>query len=161
MASFITQPGIPAVTISRACENGKPMLTLLQQRYILNRPAGQAAGSERWSIPVCAGSDARRQCRILSKPEERIVLKSCEPVFVNTDARGYYRSIYDSADFLALAAANSGLSAAERVTLINDAWAAVRAERVDVAAFLNVATSMANETAVLPFVSWNLEYLRE
>jgi puromycin-sensitive aminopeptidase len=161
MASFITQPGIPAVTISRACQNGDTTLTFRQQRYILNRPAGQTAGSERWSIPVCVGSDARRQCHILSKPEERIVLKACEPVFVNTDARGYYRSVYDSTDFLALAAANSGLSAAERVSLINDAWAAVRAERVHVGAFLNVTASMANETAVLPFVSGNLEYLRE
>jgi hypothetical protein len=131
---------------------------LSQQRYTLDRPANQQ--SERWTIPVCIGGDSR-PCRILSKPEEQITLKSCDPVFVNTEARGYYRSIYDPADFRALADGNSRLNAAERVSLMNDAWAAVRAEHLNVAGFLDVAVSLANEPAVLPFVSRNLKYLRE
>lgn len=147
LADFITQPGVPVVMVHSSCDGDKSIVRLQQEGH--------------WTIPVCVRNGAQRECRVLGGNEERVVLRTCGPVFANAGANGYYRSVYERKDLLALAGTESFLTAPERISLVNDAWAAVRSSRLDLGDFLTVAKSARNTPAVLPFVNVALAYLSD
>src|SRR4029077_9088631 len=51
MPTFVLQPGVPLVTMSGSCANGKTTLQLSQQRFLIGASAPQQ--DQTWSIPVC------------------------------------------------------------------------------------------------------------
>ena len=67
--------------------------------------------------------------------------------FPNDAGKGYYRVEYTSAAFKALAAnAETGLTAAERVSLIGDEWAQMRANKATVGDFLNLVDAVKGDS---------------
>jgi aminopeptidase N len=150
MPTFVNQPGVPLVTVSVSCDAAKTTTrgALTQNRFSL----GQAT-SERWDIPVCPkaeGADAAGGCAIFDKPEQVIPLaRGCPAwVFVNGGARGYFRTAYPPEMLRALAPhLESGLTAPERIVLMDDEWALVRAGRHSVADYLTLADGFGAETS--------------
>jgi aminopeptidase N len=70
----------------------------------------------------------------------------CAPITVNADARGYYVTAYEQSDAVRLAAAApTKLSPAERLTLLHDQWALVRAGRRGADDFLALAEHFRGE----------------
>jgi aminopeptidase N/puromycin-sensitive aminopeptidase len=63
--------------------------------------------------------------------------------FANAGGKGYYRTAYAPADYAKLASqVESGLSPTERISLIGDEWAQVRANKATVGDYLNLVASL-------------------
>jgi aminopeptidase N len=150
MPTFVNQPGVPLVTVSTTCDADKTSTrgALTQNRFSLG-----STSAERWQIPVCPKAEGATEpgpCTIVSKPEQVVPLaKGCASwVFLNGGARGYFRTAY-SPDMLRAMAPHieTGLTAPERVVLMDDEWALVRAGKHSVADYLTLASGFSAETS--------------
>jgi puromycin-sensitive aminopeptidase len=68
-----------------------------------------------------------------------------ELVFANAGATGFYRVAYDAAGLAALGRALPRLATSERITLLSDEWALVRAGARDVGPFLDLCAGFGAE----------------
>jgi aminopeptidase N len=149
MGTFVLQPGVPQLTVTQSCSGGHATATLTQSRFALSRPGAGKAG-ERWQIPVCVktSSSAEPQCTVMSEQTQTIPLGASCPdwIFVNAGGRGYYRTEYTADTIKALArGVETTLTAPERVSLVSDEWALVRAARHSVANYLDLASGFGRE----------------
>jgi aminopeptidase N len=145
MASFVDQPGAPLITVKSKCIEDRARaitwVTLTQQRFFADHTALEPASKELWQIPVslrAAGSKVAVY-RILHDKEQTFPLPGCSPwVFANAGGRGYYRTEYDADTFGKISAEmEKNFSPEERIHFLGDAWAMVRAGRLNVADYLN------------------------
>ncbi|MCC7417049.1 MAG: M1 family metallopeptidase [Acidobacteria bacterium] len=154
MPTFVNQPGAPLVDVSFRCEAGATRATLAQQRFSL-RPAAAPGAGERWTIPICtkvpgSAADAPSTCTVIDRQKEEVALaQGCPPwVFLNAGARGYYRTAYSPDVVAALAPRlTTALTAPERLSLVADEWALVRADRHDVGTYLTLVSGLSGETS--------------
>ncbi len=66
--------------------------------------------------------------------------------FANAGGKGYYRTAYTPADYTALASqVESALSPTERISLIGDEWAQVRANKATVGDYLNLVAAVKDD----------------
>ena len=63
----------------------------------------------------------------------------------NADARGFYRTDYDDATLARLLPAVGELRPAERIALVSDQWALVRADQAPIERFLDLVVSLRGE----------------
>ncbi|HEX7286369.1 MAG TPA: M1 family metallopeptidase [Candidatus Angelobacter sp.] len=172
MPTFVDQPGEPLITVKTAClaappepkivrGNGKrrrtvPVkpaqpkteITLTQTRFWDG--AGAASKPPLWMAPVCVKAEgAKPFCQILSQKEQVMPVTGCGSwVFVNANAAGYYRTRYDAAILEKLAAvAATELTAAERISLVNDEAALAGSGDESVAAYLNLVSALNQDTS--------------
>src|SRR6202167_3930804 len=122
MPTFIEQPGLPLVSVKTECSGYSEKITLEQQRYFFDRAKFEAGSNERWQIPVCmkpglSGKAGAEHCELLTQQQQNFSLPGCSAwVNVNANAKGYYRSGYDSDAVRAMARdAESALSREERI----------------------------------------------
>ena len=151
---WIEQDGFPVITLRRARVDGRTILTLRQERFAGDpRPRKRgAAKPRRWSIPwVGRVSDARGRVRIvrqvLTAASSRADLGTGETRFVygNADEGGFFRVLHDGASLVALGESLPLLSAVERMGLVDNQWALVRAGRAPVESFLDLADAFGDE----------------
>jgi len=174
LSSFVTQPGVPLVTVHYGCSSGvcspgpckNEQLHLSQRRYTYDRKLLNGESSELWAIPVCAKGNSQ-ECTLLDKrngdlwlvPPQLLPSQSrapavslvCPPAYGNAGAHGYYRTAVSS-DILGqqyfrelAASAETALTPPERIMFLNDVWAAVRVDRQDIGDFLSLAEAMRND----------------
>jgi len=146
LPTFVNQPGVPLVDVSLSCANGRTAVTLKQQRFFID-PSQNDAG--RWQIPICLkapGQDGPL-CDVLTEPSRTITLAGCAPwVFANAGADGYYRTGYSSELLRAIAPrVETDLTAPERLSLVDDEWALVRAGRHGIGDYLTLAAGHGRE----------------
>ena len=140
MQTFVDQPGVPLVAAAVTCgAGGRAEVVLTQERYV--RDAAVTKGSQVWQIPVCLrGSQGQTVCDVLDAPRETLALDACpEWLIANAGARGYYRTALGAEAVRRLADYVAPLAPAERMTLLSDEWALVRASRHDIGVFLDLA----------------------
>jgi aminopeptidase N len=167
MPPFVNQPGEPLVTVKAACvtppaqavttskrkrsrrpiqPHPKTEITLTQQRLFSDGHADKS--NQSWLIPVCIkAGDSKPFCQLLGEHKQVVPVVGCSPwVFANAGAVGYYRTQYDADDFKKLSAAVlTGLSPAERVSLVQDEAALVRAGQEKVGAFLDLVSALSSD----------------
>lgn len=171
LPTFINQPGVPVIEVSPltcAGDGHSTRATFSQERFLLNAAGARAAASV-WQLPAClkAGTSADSSaCLVISKPRLTLdVAQGCVPwIFANAGAEGYYRAAYAPEILRALAPhVEDVLSAPERVTLIGDEWALVRANRHTAADYLTLAAGYGREpvSAVLGDVTGRLGFIHE
>jgi puromycin-sensitive aminopeptidase len=143
--AWIRQSGYPLVTATLA---GKT-LTLSQRRFF---SAPGSSGAETWPVPmVLRFRDGRgvREQRVLFRGASQTISLECEGevqwLCANAGSNGFYRVGYDAAAMAKLAQHVTELAPAERVSLIADAWALVRAGQVEIGTFLELAMRFGNE----------------
>lgn len=146
MKSFVDQPGVPIVNVKVNCTGGTGSVSVTQERYT-REGAAPAAGNAVWSIPVCVKTpDGKTTCNVVSTKNATIPLSSCPAwVMPNAGARGYYRMGFSPEMLRALAPEVGKLEASERIALLDDEWALVRAGRHDVGSFLDLASGFKAE----------------
>ncbi len=144
MASFIGQPGVPLVQFG---EPNGGRVDASQSRFFLS-PAAQRAHAgdpaQTWTIPICIKSsgNAAVDCPLLSSAQGQLPVAPSDLFFANARGEGYYRSLYPDAVHAKLAAAiETGLQPAERISLLGDEWAQVRASRAKVGRSLDLAAA--------------------
>src|SRR2546427_32993 len=180
LPTFVNHRGFPLMDVSVTCGNNRPTVTLKQQRFLLGSGgwggwggSGESGGSgvdkARWQVPVCVKTAGQQSptCEVLSNATQTMMLpgSGCAPwVFANAGAQGYYRTAYSSEMLGAIAPrVTTDLTAPERLALIDDEWALVRAGRHSAADYLTLAAAYGHEHAsgVLADVTNRLEFVDE
>jgi aminopeptidase N len=173
MPSFVTQPGVPLVRVSQSCVADRTQLGMTQRRFLTDPAA--TPPNQLWQIPVCfelaPAQDGKGRgyntCAVVDRPEETFNVggTACAPwVFANLDGRGYYRTEYAPEILRAMTPhVQQSLSAPERLSLVGDEWALVRAARHSVADFLTLVPAFGQEhtSGVLISATSPLAFIRQ
>ena len=144
MDSWIWQPGYPL--ISASLRNNQ--LHLKQQRFSFDNTAYDTV----WMAPIhLRNGKSRAQSAeskvLLSTPEMLVNLPHPnDPIVVNAEGHGFYRVAYSPELLRRLDATTiRGLSVIERYNLVDDAWNAVVAGRLEAIDFLNFVSGFTDE----------------
>jgi puromycin-sensitive aminopeptidase len=147
---WIRQVGYPVVALSLDAARGR--VTLAQRRFYADPEAREAGAPTRWMVPVVLrfrdGKGVKEQAVRLDGAEAEVALAADGPVawcIGNADARGFFRTRYDGPTLARLLPAVGSLRPAERMALVSDQWALVRADAVPVAAFLDLVSSLRDD----------------
>jgi aminopeptidase N len=140
MRTFVDNAGAPLIHVRTACENSAATITLKQERFYLDPDLPRHGSAQSWVVPVCLKSKGAVRCELLSAGEAVFHLPYCaSDVFANAEGRGYYYFQYEDASQLQSLSkiAATALSPSERIALVSDTWALVRAGRIPVGDFLD------------------------
>ncbi len=131
-ASWTDQTGFPLIDASAACESGRTVVSLQQQRFT-SSPNVPASGP--WRVPVRVARGDSAQTWLLDQPQARFELPGCDdaPIVVNAGARGFYRVRYSSELQQRLRRGFASFAAADRVALLADSFALAMAGQQDLA----------------------------
>ena len=150
---WIRQTGYPLVSLSLESADGKTTVRLTQRRFFAEPGAAARGSSTRWLVPIVLrfrdAAGVKEQPVLLSDGEARVALGAEGPVawcLGNAESRGFYRTAYDAETLARLLPAVAELRPAERVALVSDAWALVRAGEATIEDFLALVKSLGQET---------------
>ncbi len=152
MESFVARPGVPILHIGPVV-NGK--VTVEQERFFLNEK-NRSGAAQHWTVPVCFKTVGGAKCEVVTEAKQEIAVPQAPFVFANAGGAGYYRSQYGAAEYGELLAhVETDLTPEERLSLIGDQWALMRAGQGKVGAYLKLAQAVAGDasSSVLGMVS--------
>jgi aminopeptidase N len=133
MPTWVKQAGAPIVTVKAQCAGNSTSVVLSQKRYYDDRAKFAEISDQLWQIPICMKGSAADspKCEVLTKREDTFSLPGCSTwVLANAGATGYYREAFEPGAVGALAAdAETKLTAAERIVLVDDIGASVQIAR--------------------------------
>jgi puromycin-sensitive aminopeptidase len=145
---WIVQPGFPLVTLTR---NGRT-LAVRQERFFADPKVAPSKRRQRWPVPLVVrlGSGARADGSaraLVDRASQTVPLPGAAPAWCygNAAAGGFYRVRHDAETLAALIRTLGVLSAVERLALVGDQWALVRADRATVESFLDLADALGDE----------------
>jgi len=149
--AWVEQEGYPVVSVETFERAGETRLRLRQERFLEQAP--KHAPVEKWPIPwvgrVARGrSGSGRPLRhLLTRRSESISLGPKAPRFVygNADEGGFFRPAHGPKETSALAGSLDSLPAGERMGLMDHQWALVRARRIPIDGFLDLAGALGSE----------------
>ena len=140
--AWTEQPGFPLVKLER---DGSA-IKLAQERFTVhfeNPPALQ------WQIPLTYGIEGQATPNSFLLRDQTANLPNEVPndraVKLNVGDAGYYRAAYDDASWKLLLKVVGGLSEADRVNLLIDAWAMVEAGDRPLAHYLGLAEKVTDK----------------
>jgi puromycin-sensitive aminopeptidase len=146
--AWIHKTGFPLVRVART---GR-VLRLEQQRFFSNPAAAREEEVSTWPVPlVIRYGDGERTSEQRFLLRERKVELSLpgrdEPAFIfaNAGGTGFYRVAYDAAGLEALGRHLGRLEISERIALLSDEWALVRANEREITSFLDLAARFGRE----------------
>ena len=150
MSSYVSQRGAPLVSVQSRCTAGKTEFTLTQGGFpgIVGAPVSDAL----WTIPVCPRTQAgpAAACTVIRDRTTTVTVPGCgAPPVVNGGSAGYFLTEYDQPTVKALASSAASLDTKERLGLLGDEWALVRAGRHDVGTYLDVVAAIAADDTPL------------
>jgi puromycin-sensitive aminopeptidase len=147
--AWIRQPGFPLVSVSR-----RGGTLRLDQRRFFSDPAAarEREDATLWPVPLVLrhgrGESAKVERVLLRERSAEVQLSAdadVEFLCANAGATGFYRVAYDDAGLAALGASLARLRPEERIQLLSDEWALVRANAREVGAFLELVTRFGAE----------------
>ncbi len=159
MSSFVTQPGVPLLTLGERQANGGPVA---QSRFFLSSTA-HAGNDQRWTVPVCLKTSGEPICRVLTPEDSSIPIPMDVgmPLFyANAGGKGYYRTVYTPTQYKAIVAkAETALTPPEKIGLLGDHWALVRSGQGMVGDYLDLVLALKQDpnAAVLDTVRQQME----
>jgi aminopeptidase N len=138
MESLVAQPGEPLITFGLPA-NGQVAVT--QKRFFLS-PSIVPDPAQKWTLPVCFKTASGQDCQVLT-PAETDLKAPAGSAFANAGGLGYYRSAYPASVYAALVAqVETALTPSERISLIGDQWAQVRANKAAIGDYLDLAAAI-------------------
>ena len=150
---WIRQTGYPLVSLSLERDASGTFVDLRQRRFFAEPGAAARGSATRWLVPVVLrfrdATGVKEQPVLLAEETARIRLAAEGEVawcLGNAEARGFYRTAYAPETHARLLPAVGELRPAERVALVSDAWALVRAGEATIEAFLELVASLRHET---------------
>ena len=141
MATFVDQPGVPLVSADLKCgaPGDRAEVVVTQERYVRDTPSQPTA--QTWQIPVCLRSSTGKiVCDLIDERRESIAIDGCPTwLIANAGARGYYRTASSPDAVRRMSDHIAPLTPAERIALVSDEWALVRANRHEIGVFMDLA----------------------
>ena len=143
MESLVVQPGAPILKFDEPAA-GKAEVG--QKRFFAS-PSIEPDPAQKWTVPVCFKSGAGGQeCQVLTPSETALKVPGGGLFFANAGGKGYYRSTYSAAAYKALVAeVETGMTPPERISLLGDAWAQVRANKATAGDYLNLSAAVRSD----------------
>jgi aminopeptidase N len=145
MPTFVDQAGAPMLSVTSRCAANKMSLTVSQSRFFDNPALLKQGTAELWQVPLCVKSaSGAAHCAVLTQKQQTITLDGCPQwSYLNSGGYGYFRSDYSPEMMSKLsAAAEKGLSPEERVMLLGDEWAMVRAGQHPIGEYLDLVSAL-------------------
>jgi aminopeptidase N/puromycin-sensitive aminopeptidase len=144
MESLVAQAGVPLLTFGQPA-GGK--VSVSQNRFYIT-PSIQPNAAQKWTLPVCFKTTGGQQdCQLLTPNTTSLTVPQSALFFANAGGKGYYRTSYTPADYASLASqVETSLSPAERISLIGDKWAQVRANKATVGDYLNLVAALKSDS---------------
>ena len=136
--NYLDKPGVPVVSLDGELCSSKTTLLTKVTRFT---PLGVSFEGEptTWNVPFCAepaAPNASPTCALLEGAPKVVIVPSACPVFANPDALGYYRAFWPRDSIGPLFKKLAVASPSTRVAALADAWAEVRAGKLDGGVFL-------------------------
>jgi aminopeptidase N/puromycin-sensitive aminopeptidase len=159
MSSFVTQPGVPLLTLSERQASGVPVA---RSRFFLSVSVFDGR-EEKWTVPVCLKTSDKSICRVLPPEDSSIPLPvdvGLPILYANAGGKGYYRTAYTPKQYNAIVAkAETVLTPPERIGLLGDRWALVRSGQGTVGEYLDLVLALKQDpnAAVLDLAHRQLE----
>jgi puromycin-sensitive aminopeptidase len=149
--AWIEKAGFPLVSLRR---DGGTKLRVRQERFFSDPRVSTARRRTSWPLPLVVkrpGADGDEVDRFLVDGSSRAVRlgtrRSPPWLYGNASAGGFYRVFHQPSDHSSLVTSlGRVLSPVERLALVGDQWALVRAARAKVEGFLDVADGLGGET---------------
>ncbi len=140
MSSLVEQPGEPILTFEKPAQGSVPVT---QKRFYLS-PSTKAEGLQKWTVPVCFRTESDGEsCELLTPGEASLKVPDGDPFFANATGKGYYRTAYPAEVYEKLVAhVETDLKPAERINLIGDEWAQVRANKATVGDYMDLVSAV-------------------
>jgi aminopeptidase N len=141
MRSFVDQPGVPLVTLASSGER----IQMAQRRFFLAAaPSSSTNTNQNWTIPLCfTGAPCRLLIPATANQESATMDLPQSNIHANAANKGYYRTDYAPPLLRQVErSAESALSVPERIGLVGDQWALVRAGQGTVGDFLNLVIAL-------------------
>jgi puromycin-sensitive aminopeptidase len=159
MDSWLHQGGYPfvQVQVQERSDLGASAVALTQEPFMFSPPdGGSDAIGNLWKVPTLlrtigdgrtggVSRDTSFVRGLIETGELVIELDGSGPAIVNAGGSGVYRVQYSPEHLLQLSEQLGELSTLERFYLFSDAWAAVLADKTDLAHFLSLAESLKTE----------------
>jgi len=148
MSGFVDRPGVPVVDPRVQCETNRGSVAISQQaESSTSGTTSTSQSSSPWTIPVCVKTSTQPSaCTVVASTPATIRADTCPTwVMANAGGRGYYRVMYTPEMIRSLARAIDALAPTERIALLADEWAHVRAGRHEVGTFMDLAAGFTNE----------------
>lgn len=152
LGTFLDQGGAPLVSATLDCKAKVPVVRLSQRRYLPLGSAGEAR--QTWKVPLCVrygtAAWADRTCTVLEAESAQLPLPTARgcPTWLlpNAEGAGYLRALMDGQALGRLLTAGSRhLSRVERVAMLGDVNALVKAGALPAADALTLLPTLARE----------------
>ncbi len=143
MDSLITQPGVPVLTFGEPADGQVPVT---QKRFFLSSSI-EADPTHKWVLPVCFKTKGGGQdCEVLDANTTSLKIPASSVFYANAEGKGYYRSIYLPAAYKAMVArVESDFTSTERISLIGDEWARLRAGKASAGEYLSLVQAVKDD----------------
>jgi len=139
MESLVAQPSAPLLTFGVPA-NGS--VSVAQSRFFLS-PSAKSGLDQKWTLPVCFKTASGQNCQVLTPAETSLKAPANALFFANAGGNGYYRTAYPASVYKSLVAGvESSLTPPERIALIGDEWAQVRANKASAGDFLELVSAV-------------------
>lgn len=143
MDTWVHQPGYPLLTVALDANGGEATLSVRQERFLYDPPPDEAPPpAQTWQVPVLYREGRGATSTLLLDSEQaQIPLDGAQPdyVYVNSGGHGFYRVRYAPELLRRLTARlSTDFEPVERFTIVNDAWALVRAGKLTVNEYLDL-----------------------
>jgi aminopeptidase N/puromycin-sensitive aminopeptidase len=140
MDSLVAQPGEPLLTFGTPSHD---TVSVSQKRFFLN-PVSQPDATQKWTVPVCfKTANHTETCRLLTPEDSSLSVPTADVFFANASGKGYYRSAYPPDVYPNLVThVEDRLDPSERIRLIGDQWAQLRADKATVGDYLNLVAAV-------------------
>ena len=146
--AWIVQPGFPLVS-TRLGGARTPALAVRQERFFADPRVAATRRRTRWPVPLVVKLPGGAVHRALVEGAQATVrLPGARPSWycANAEAGGFFRVRYDAQNQVALREhAQQALTAVERLALVGDQWALVRADRERIERFLELVAVLGDE----------------
>jgi puromycin-sensitive aminopeptidase len=146
---WIRKVGYPVIALAL---DATGRVSLAQRRFFADPDARETGEPTTWLVPMVLrfrdAKGVKEQRVLLDAREKSVALEAEGPVswcLGNADARGFFRTAYDAPTLARLLPELGALRPAERMTLVSDQWALVRAGVVPIAAFLDLVAGLGLE----------------
>jgi len=149
--AWIKEPGHPVVHSTAEATNGGLRVTVRQQRFYADPGAAGGGARQRWPVPLIVkfgGPDGVSERRVLlDDVQAAVTLPAAHWYFPNGGATGFYRFTMDDASLSALVRqVQEALAPHERLLLIDNQWALLRAGVVSIEQLLALFDGYRDET---------------
>ena len=148
--SWIGQAGFPLVSMAPTSGG----LRVRQERFFADPQVAAPRRRMKWPVPLVVkwrtGDGAGETRALADKATQTVALDGAAApswYFGNAAAGGFYRVLHDDGTRTALLGSlTTALTPVERLALVGDQWALVRAARATVESFLDVVDALGDET---------------